>query len=484
MTLVVLVSITVYVLNQRPDPGIWHEVDLDEEFTADSDVADFEAYLRLENRLFQQLENEVYDQTPDAEPGTINRYRKGSLMDPTSMATNWNRTFVLRHDRPTAGVLLLHGMSDSPYSLRHLGQAFHASGASVVGLRLPGHGTAPSGLIETTWEDMAAAVRLAAQYLHDLVEGQALYLVGYSNGGALAVIHALDALNDSSLPQASGLVLISPEIGVSPAAAFAVWQGRIGHWLGFEKLAWNSISKEYDPFKYCSFAVNAADQAHQVTAEIDQRLTANPVDDFPPVLAFQSAVDATVSTPALISRLFNRLPAGDHELVLFGLNRVEVTDHLLARDPAEEIAALLSEPRDSFSLTVLSNARSGEGSHRREVVLRHRPAGEKEATSEESGLTWPDHVFSLSHIALPFPEDDPLYGHGNGGEIPTLGNRALRGERGTLVISPAEMLRQRWNPFYHWMEEKSLTFMKLEQSSPPEEDRNCPPDRPDLLHTE
>jgi hypothetical protein len=27
-------------------------------------------------------------------------------------------------------------------------------------------------------------------------------------------------------------------------AAFAVWQGRIGHWLGLEKLAWTSIAAE------------------------------------------------------------------------------------------------------------------------------------------------------------------------------------------------------------------------------------------------
>ena len=52
----------------------------------------------------------------------------------------------------------MHGMSDSPYSLRALGQRFHREGYHVVGLRLPGHGTVPSGLLKTTWKDMAAAV--------------------------------------------------------------------------------------------------------------------------------------------------------------------------------------------------------------------------------------------------------------------------------------------------------------------------------------
>src|SRR4030088_3017231 len=36
-----------------------------------------------------------------------------------------------------------------------------SSSAWVIGLRLPGHGTVPSGLTIRRWQDMAAAVRLA-----------------------------------------------------------------------------------------------------------------------------------------------------------------------------------------------------------------------------------------------------------------------------------------------------------------------------------
>jgi alpha-beta hydrolase superfamily lysophospholipase len=44
-------------------------------------------------------------------------------------------------------------------------------------------------------------------------------MVGYSNGAALAVKHQLDALSDPALPRASGSLLLSPMIGISPAAA-------------------------------------------------------------------------------------------------------------------------------------------------------------------------------------------------------------------------------------------------------------------------
>ena len=63
------------------------------------------------------------------------------------------------------GVLLLHGLTDSPYSLRALALTLNAHGYRVLGLRLPGHGTAPSGLVTLKWQDMAAAARIAMAHL-------------------------------------------------------------------------------------------------------------------------------------------------------------------------------------------------------------------------------------------------------------------------------------------------------------------------------
>ena len=68
-------------------------------------------------------------------------------------------TFVLEPDgAPRGGVLLLHGLTDSPYSLRSLGTVLVADGWRVVGLRLPGHGTAPSGLLRFEPDDLRAVL--------------------------------------------------------------------------------------------------------------------------------------------------------------------------------------------------------------------------------------------------------------------------------------------------------------------------------------
>lgn len=459
---VVLVILFVLYLEGRPDLKVWHTADLDVEFTADSSLRHFEDYLALEERLFAQLDERVYDEVPPSQRREINRYSRGSLSDPSRWPTNWNRSFELPVTTPVAGVLLIHGMSDSPYSMRSLGQRLHEAGVWVVGLRVPGHGTAPAGLVDAQWEDMAAAVKLAIRHVHDKVEGRPLYIVGYSNGGALAVHYALSSLEDASLPSLVGLALISPEIGVTKLAVLAAWQERLGRLLGLEKLAWNSIVPEYDPYKYGSFALNAGKQAHRLTTEIQDRITqmtpSGALDRFPPLLAFQSIVDATVSAPALVEGLFKRLPPGRRELVLFDINRFAKIEPVLKTNPASWTDDVFRNRDLTFAVTLVTN----ESDESLQVVSRRLEPGRQEAIVSPLYLAWPRGVYSLSHVALPFPPNDPVYGGPDAGASHgiQLGNVALRGERGVLQISAADLLRLRWNPFHSYLERRLLDFVR------------------------
>ena len=459
-----LVVVFVVYMNSRADLSIWHLAELDEEFTVDSQVSSFGDYLALEDRLFKQLDDEVYAKIRASEKSLINRYNKGSLSDPERWPQNWNRSFEMPVSQPRAGVLLLHGMSDSPYSLRNLGERLHEAGAYVVGLRIPGHGTAPSGLIEVTWQDMEAAVKIAVSHLAVEAKGQPLHIVGYSNGGALAVNYALAAANESSLPQVSSLALLSPEIGLTKVAALAIWQARLGTFLGLDKLAWNGLMPEYDPFKYGSFAVNAGDVAYRITIEIQRRITEldqnGKLKNLAPILAFSSIVDATVSAPDLVNGLFSRIPQGGHELVLFNINGVADIEPILKWDPAEMFEALQKIQDRAFTLSLVTN----KNALSTEVVLASLAPGGDDSVYTELGLSWPDDVYSLTHVALPFPPEDSLYGGQGNSESPGihLGDIALRGERGVLHIPPSEMLRLRWNPFYPFLEDKVLEFFNLE----------------------
>lgn len=463
-----LLSVGIYMLNQKADLKIWHTADLDEEYTASSPVRSFAEYLALEERLFAELDEKVYQKINQEDKQEINRYFRGSLSDPERWKPNWNRSFELAIDGsdspPKAGVLLIHGLSDSPYSLRNIGQQLHAKGAHVVGLRVPGHGTAPVGLTRTRWQDMAAAVEIAMRHLAEKAAGQPLFVIGYSNGGALAVHYALSTLENSELPKLDGTVLISPEIGISPAAALAIWQERIGRVLGLKKLGWTGVSPEYDPFKYASFPVNAGNLAYELTGvnrkKISRLSAENRLGDLPPVLAFQSVVDATVSAQALVQDLFQHLPDGGHELFVFGLNRMAEMEPLLKGDPGKQLADILEGSGRSFDLSLLTNSSSNSS----EAIVRTWKPGQTQPTETDTGLIWPENIYSLAHVALPFSGKDPVYGGDQPDKSPGihLGNLALRGEKGAIKIPAGDMLRLRWNPFYPYLEQRALQHLGLD----------------------
>ncbi len=457
----------LHYLYSGPALGPWHRVQL-KDFTAPdaSAVSTLAAYRHLEDKLFAELLDKVYLHPGAAEMNRFNRYHAGSFSDPRTWPVDWNRSFHLQPSAtPRGGVVLLHGLTDSPYSLRSIGEHLAARGLDVVGLRLPGHGTAPSGLLGFTIEDMEAAVRLAMRDMRSRLGPAApLYLVGYSNGAALAVGYALSVLDGAQDPRPGGLVLISPAIGVSSLAAFGWIQAGLSRIPGFGRAAWQDVLLEFDPYKYASFSFHAAAETYRLTRSIERRTRAmaknGPIRGFPPVLAFLSTVDATVRAQAVVDTLLGRLADEGHELVLFDVNRLASVQPLMVADPGPLTARLLELSQRSFGLTVVTNA----GPQTLEVEERRAAAGSDRQQVRRLGLAWPSTVFSLSHIALPFPPDDPLYGS-VGETLPghvQLGRVEVRGENGVLAVPAWLLMRQRSNPFHAYELERIDGFLDLE----------------------
>lgn len=442
---------------------IWHKEKLTEEFTREMKgelVQNFADYLELEDRLFRQLDELVY--APTGAGQALNRFSPGSLSDPRDREPNWNRTFELP-GRGAGAVLLLHGMSDSPYSLRALGQVLHEQGYHVIGLRLPGHGTAPSGMKHISWRDMTAAVDLAIEHLATAAGGDRLHIVGYSNGAALALDFTLRALDDQASPIPASLVLVSPAIRVSATAILAGWKNSISAIPGLRGMAWLTVMNEFDPYKYNSFATNAGAQVHRATWEVERKLgklaeQPERMQAFPPVLVLKSTVDATVSTDAVVDNLLKLLPAQRNELVLFDINRyAPIASTVLVADPGPFTERLLAEQNLPFTVSFVSN----ENADSKNVVVRQKNDGEPHvSTTVPLGMEWPPGVVSLSHVALPFPPDDHLYGAENPGEeFIYLGNLAITGERGLLNIPADFLLRMRYNPFYAYLEKRVIDWV-------------------------
>jgi hypothetical protein len=264
------------------------------------------------------------------------------------------------------------------------------------------------------------------------------------------------------MPQPKGLLLLSPAIGITRAAAFAVWQARAAQATGLDKVAWTDILPEYDPFKYNSFPVNAGEQMYQLTQEIASNIQfQNPgsgVPGFPRVLAFQSLVDATIIPSALVNVLMRQLAPERHELVIFDVNRVAAVDPLLRTEKLQLREELMADAGLPFVLTMITNT----GEHSRDVIARRMDPFSVKATELPLRLAWPKGIYSLAHVSLPFPPEDALYGYAApSGPGLHLGKLEPRGERGLLMVNANQMMRLRSNPFLPYVEQRMLEFFDL-----------------------
>jgi carboxylesterase len=110
-----------------------------------------------------------------------------------------------------SGVLVLHGFTGCPQSVRPLAEAVAGAGFTVELPLLPGHGTRVEDLCETTWADWSAAAERAYQDL----AGRSRHVVvaGLSMGGTLACWLAVRH------PEIAGLVCVNPAVE-APAPSF------------------------------------------------------------------------------------------------------------------------------------------------------------------------------------------------------------------------------------------------------------------------
>lgn len=448
-----IVLVRAFDSRRLPDLNAWHRVELESEYRLrrDGEIESFDAYLAQEQRVFKELDAKVYTQVPASELAAPSRFARHSEFNPHNHETNWNRTVELTPEDPVGGVLMLHGLTDSPYSMRSMAELFHDRGFYVLVLRLPGHGTAPGALRHARWEDWQAVIEPAAQHVRAGVGAdRPFFVVGYSNGGVLAVNYALDALDDASLPTPDRLILMSPAMGVTPFAVFATWHKALS-WLDFfEKFEWQDVLPEYDPYKYNSFPKVAGRETHELALMAQERLRqladSRSRQQYPPVLAFVSLVDATVFTEDTVKHLFQRLNRPEDELVLYDINRLSGVDQLLKSEHQTLLRTIWDDTERGFRLTLVTN----RARDTREALARTSLDGK--VSDRPIAGEWPSLVYSLSHVAIPFRPDDLWYGDGsvNTDDNFSLGTLTPRGEKQVLIVPTDLLLRLRHNPFFEY----------------------------------
>lgn len=110
-----------------------------------------------------------------------------------------------RHEGGPAGVLLCHGFTGTPQSMRPWGDRLAAAGLAVSCPRLPGHGTRWQDMNETRWPDWYAELEGALTQLRSRTEQ--VFVGGLSMGGTLAI-----RLAEQRGADVAGLVLVNPSL--------------------------------------------------------------------------------------------------------------------------------------------------------------------------------------------------------------------------------------------------------------------------------
>ena len=460
----VVVGGAIDARRRLPDLEPWHRYVPADATASDLESATLADYLRREETVFRDVHDRIERPSAGSMSPPANRYDSRSRSHPSRMGSDRNRTYeIVPAGEIAGGALLVHGLTDSPYSMRAVGETFRASGYYGLALRMPGHGTVPAALTTAVWEDWLAAVRLGVRHVRERIgPGKPLVLVGYSNGGALVLKYALEEVERGEPLPSTRLALISPMIGVAPFA----WLARVVSLLGpipyFEKARWIDVIPEYNPFKYNSFPANAALQSWRLTTDLQAQILrlgkAGRLKELPPVLAFQSIVDATVSTAAVVHALFDQLESNGSELVLFDINRLSGIEPFI--DPA--VATILSRLTDRAPRRYARSLVTNANPDLLDVVERSIHPNATEIVTQPLGLAWPPEMFSLAHIALPFTLEDDLYGRSplpSSVDVVRLGTLSPRGERAVLTVPLETLMRVSSNPFFPYLAARLTAFV-------------------------
>ncbi|MAG45549.1 MAG: hypothetical protein CMH63_02125 [Nanoarchaeota archaeon] len=207
---------------------------------------------------------------------------------------------VFREGDGKVGLLLIHGYSSSPSDFRELVEFLSEKGITIHVPLLPGHGTHPKDLRESTYQEWQSVVEESLEKLNT----EKKFVLGFSMGGTLA----LDLASKKNL---DGLMTLN-------AAIFLA-----NRWLPFISII--SIVETYVEKKpesiigfinekrvvYDSIPLSSILELQDLIKQLNIKKVTEPL------LIFQSDNDKTV-LPESANYIFNNVQSKDKELINLG----------------------------------------------------------------------------------------------------------------------------------------------------------------------
>jgi len=357
------------------------------------------------------------------------------------------------------GVLLIHGLNDTPYSMRDLADRFAKACFMVRAILLPGHGTVPGDLVKVglpAWRD---AITKGVWGFRGHVDR--LVLVGFDLGANLA----LDAAIDLGFPpelELDGIVMLAPAFRYAPPQFDPAATGPGGDAL------WGDVFRENEGSRYQSTVKPGV----QAVNKLGQELFAREAPLHIPLLVVASADDA-VSDPEITQRWFCSQVTNPRKLVWYTrypcrpLPNCHCT--LRSRDSAYHQRKVCAINR-----SVAHDLGFGKDWHElsRETPLDCRP---------DHTLKPNPSILDLSHAALLAAPENPRYGAASGrqdclhysweletpegrvcvGDLVGEGERYVRyGETSDGNLRNYILRRLTYNPDFNFMAKAILDFLE------------------------
>ena len=311
------------------------------------------------------------------------------------------------------GILLIHGLLDSGYSMQQLGKFFQSQCFVVYVLLLPGHGTVPGDLLETTYSDWMKATDFGTTELAKHVNH--VFIGGHSLGGLLATYEALRKPN-----LISGVILFAPALKINssltPFIPVVYWLSRV-----IDHLQWWSVYEDTALTRYESMALNPVYQIAELEQKVQNKLAEKTLSM--PLFIEQSEQDDTIDATAT---------AEFFKSCLNPLNRMLWFYEEGTYEP-------LADPRIQLIKSTLMDQR----------------------------------ILSMSHLSLTLPESDPIYGingqyrdclyypeqSANWQQCKT-GKENYYGELTKMNLRDHILQRITFNPFYPFVLDRINGFIK------------------------
>jgi len=242
-----------------------------------SKILHFLASLPIGRQLSERHRPSGLPTAPQEPPDSIESYldacrRKveAARTDLDSQQRAWivegNSPYVLKPDapgRPGRGILMLHGLSDSPFLVRDIARYFHRKGFYVLAMQLPGHGTRPGDLLHVSWKDWATAHQQLLELMRAEVDD--IYLLGFSAG---ATLNLYQSIRNADI---KGLFMFAPALRISFMSWLACPLAYLGKWS--RRLAWFDVQPDTDCFKYESLTTRSICEVREMIKAV-RRLNA------------------------------------------------------------------------------------------------------------------------------------------------------------------------------------------------------------------